>query len=420
MGNNVPSTVPSTYEEWIKKRVETLEADKTAQLNYLDQYQQTQSAALAQQKDIAVQGAQTERQRAYTDANTAYQQGLAHYGINAERLANMGLRGSGYSDYLTAAAYSTERAEKAAANAQERATAANAENIYYTGKQTLDDSVMKERNAINSTYSQMIDSAYGEALKYAEEKKTADAKSEIETMIAAGDGIGALLKGLNSGIYTADVVFPQLKTAFAVNPSDLSSFDFDGLVKVREFVDNGTLDASVYDDIVESYRDSFKPSNAFLNSGEEQMDFDEAEKAMKKYLKNIEVIGGEDAKEELHRIYKETYGILTNNNSAGESTTRDISGDLLSFEVFSPDGKKKNNYNVYVKGLASDSLGEEIASALLTRARNVGERKAFLYNGGLYFINNGKLYEIKDSRSAKGLKEDLANGHNVNDVPWNG
>lgn len=60
--------------------------------------------------------AETDRQRAIVDANSAYQQGRATYGANAEAVAGMGLSGSGYGEYLTGKAYATQRGEVQNAN----------------------------------------------------------------------------------------------------------------------------------------------------------------------------------------------------------------------------------------------------------------------------------------------------------------
>lgn len=72
---------------------------------------------LAKQADSAKQSIETARQKAAIDANTAYQQSKSTYGAKAEALASMGLKGSGYADYLDSQAYATYRAEQQNANA---------------------------------------------------------------------------------------------------------------------------------------------------------------------------------------------------------------------------------------------------------------------------------------------------------------
>lgn len=62
------------------------------------------------------QAIETQRQKSVIDANNAYKTGLATYGANAEKMASMGLTGSGYGEYLTGKAYATQRADINAAN----------------------------------------------------------------------------------------------------------------------------------------------------------------------------------------------------------------------------------------------------------------------------------------------------------------
>lgn len=57
------------------------------------------------------------REKTIVDAGAARAKQVGTYGANAERLASMGLTGSGYSDYLTAQAHSAYRGDVQAANA---------------------------------------------------------------------------------------------------------------------------------------------------------------------------------------------------------------------------------------------------------------------------------------------------------------
>jgi hypothetical protein len=399
--DTVASGKPSTYEEWMNTRVDTLKADKKSQIDYLDEYQKSQEAALTRQKDLAVQGAQTERQRAYTDANTAYQQGLSQYGINAERLASMGLRGSGYSDYLSASAYSTERAEKAAANAQERATVANAENVYYTGKQTLADSVMREKNAINSTYSQMIDQAYGDSLKYAEDKKKATQNAEIESMIASGDNVGAVIAGIESGTTTKEVGKNTIKSLITVDGGNLPSFDFEGLALAK---DKGYIDDADVDEKIDEYKSYFDPDNAFI-AGDEEMDFVEAENALKKYEKYAYMFG-DDAEKYINSIkdtYAAKYGISHSSVETDISDKEDgklTDGTKITVKLPTSESSTfMGSFTVKVSNLEGEN--SDMLSSLKTKAKQdgVGENEPFVFRGKVYFYRGDKVYGLKDSGS---------------------
>lgn len=97
---------------------------------------QAEQDSLRQQQAI-----ETQRQKSVIDANNAYKTGLATYGANAEKMASMGLTGSGYGEYLTGKAYATQRADINAANSlaaqrkdevlyQERVAKDNADQLY--------------------------------------------------------------------------------------------------------------------------------------------------------------------------------------------------------------------------------------------------------------------------------------------------
>lgn len=80
--------------------------------------------------------ADIDRERSMVDAQSSYARNLATYGANAERLGRMGLTGSGYSDYLNAQAYATQRGEVQTAAA--RSEKAKREALYAEKQAKLD------------------------------------------------------------------------------------------------------------------------------------------------------------------------------------------------------------------------------------------------------------------------------------------
>ena len=88
-GSTTGSGEVDTYEEFLLKQ----EGFYKEQLDKLN-------AQIEQNKQNALQQAESERERAVIDARSSYEQNKATYGANAEQLAAMGLSGSGYSDYL--------------------------------------------------------------------------------------------------------------------------------------------------------------------------------------------------------------------------------------------------------------------------------------------------------------------------------
>ena len=99
--------------------------------------------------------AEIERQRGIYDASNAYEQNKSTYGANAEALAAMGLTGGGYSDYLNAQAYATQRGEVQAANA-------NAEAAKRAARYAEDE----KKNAADISYAEAAANA---AIKYSED-----------------------------------------------------------------------------------------------------------------------------------------------------------------------------------------------------------------------------------------------------------
>lgn len=126
--------------------------------------------------------ADIERERGVVDANTSYAQNLAGYGKRAEELGRMGLSGSGYSDYLSAQSYATQRREIQAANAQSETVKREARYAENQAKLDADLSYSKNRYNAQSQYGKDmhdVETTYMAGLTDATSKKsTADHEAE--------------------------------------------------------------------------------------------------------------------------------------------------------------------------------------------------------------------------------------------------
>lgn len=169
-----------TYEEFLLKQ----EGFYKEQLDKLN-------AQIEQNKQSALQQAESERERAVIDARSSYEQNKATYGANAEQLAAMGLSGSGYSDYLNQQAYATQRAETQNANAQAEATKLAAE------QQANSDQLNAELS-----YAQNLQSNAEKLAQY-QQQKAEDAKAEEEQKY---QNYLAVLDAAKSGNYTSDEI----------------------------------------------------------------------------------------------------------------------------------------------------------------------------------------------------------------------
>lgn len=125
MTNEDTSTEKTTENSKTESKEETSNADVFAGLAKIrddgyklaeDTKKNAEAAAIGAY-ERAITEAETAREKSVIDARNAAAQRRADYGANAEALANMGLKSSGYSAYLDQQSYETERAETQAANA---------------------------------------------------------------------------------------------------------------------------------------------------------------------------------------------------------------------------------------------------------------------------------------------------------------
>lgn len=107
----------------------TTESATEKPLTYAEYMEMLKSEAEASKKE-ADREAEIAKERAMVDAQSSYEQNKATYGANAEQMAQMGLQGGGYSDYLQSQAYAQKRSDVQQANAVESATKAQNRATY--------------------------------------------------------------------------------------------------------------------------------------------------------------------------------------------------------------------------------------------------------------------------------------------------
>lgn len=195
-GSTTGSGEVDTYEEFLLKQ----EGFYKEQLDKLN-------AQIEQNKQNALQQAESERERAVIDARSSYEQNKATYGANAEQLAAMGLSGSGYSDYLNQQAYATQRAETQNANAQAEATKLAAE------QQANSDKL----NAELSYAENMQGNA--EKLAQYQQQKAEEAKAEEEQK---KQYYAMLLGSANTGEYTSEQI-AELGKQYGLSEEQITS-----------------------------------------------------------------------------------------------------------------------------------------------------------------------------------------------------
>lgn len=155
--------------------------------------------AAERQREEAERQADINRQRAITDANSAYEQNKAGYGANAEALANMGLSGGGYSDWINASAYAQNRSEVQGAKARSDAakreakytedmTKLEADREYTDKKYQAESDYLYKLGQIDTTYRTNMTEAEQKKLKADQDAKDTarEAKAKADSDYAAG------------------------------------------------------------------------------------------------------------------------------------------------------------------------------------------------------------------------------------------
>ena len=425
-GSTTGSGEVDTYEEFLLKQ----EGFYKEQLDKLN-------AQIEQNKQNALQQAESERERAVIDARSSYAQNLATYGANAEQLAAMGLSGSGYSDYLNQQAYATQRAETQNANAQAEATKVAAE------QQANSDKL----NAELSYAENMQGNA--EKLAQYQQQKAEEAKAEEEQK---KQYYAALLTSANAGEYTSDqlaslgaqygldeVQISQLQAAADKYKSDQQSLSYTEALQMisdygadldvsyletllntgsisqeqynqlmaqysKELVASGdvaTEDTDKIDDLHQSgqisdadynkqkdqWNSQIDTSDTFFNSG--SMSATEAKKQLDKILNNEWT--SEENKKALQKTYDRLYKVVTNdvrfNNDGGWLIfgSTDMGSVGNNFSLIDDSGFK---YRI-------ESGGEVTDTAIKSLANDVADGSVFGVRNQIYYKKDGKVYLVQ-------------------------
>lgn len=432
-GSTTGSGEVDTYEEFLLKQ----EGFYKEQLDKLN-------AQIEQNKQNALQQAESERERAVIDARSSYEQNKATYGANAEQLAAMGLSGSGYSDYLNQQAYATQRAETQSANAQAEATKlaaeqqansdklnaelsyaenmqGNAEKLAQYQQQKAEEAKAEEEqkkqyyaalltsaNTGEYTSEQIaslgaqygLDEAQISQLQAAADKYKSDQQSlsytEALQMISdygADLDVSYLETLLNTGSVSQEQ-YDQLMAQYSkelIESGDLANEDTD---KIDDLHQSGQISEEDYNKQKEQWNSQIDTSDAFFNSG--SMSASEAKKQLDKILNNEWT--SEENKKALQKTYDSLYKVVTNDvrfdNDGGwwifGSTDMDDVGN--NFSLIDDSGFK---YRIESGGKVTDS-------AITSIARDVADGSIFGLRGQIYYKKDGNVYLVRKRESSYG------------------
>lgn len=400
-GSTTGSGEVDTYEEFLLKQ----EGFYKEQLDKLN-------AQIEQNKQNALQQAESERERAVIDARSSYAQNLATYGANAEQLAAMGLSGSGYSDYLTQQAYATQRAETQNANAQAETTKVAAEQQANSDK--LNAELSYAENMQNNA----------EKLAQYQQQKAEEAKAEEEQK---KQYYAALLTSANTGEYTSDqlaslgaqygldeVQISQLQAAADKYKSDQQSLSYTEALQtisddgadldvsyLETLLNTGSISQEQYNQLMaqynkqkEQWNSQINTSDTFFNSG--SMSATEAKKQLDNILNNEWT--SEENKKALQKTYDRLYKVVTNdvrfNNDGGwwifGSTDMGSVGN--NFSLIDDSGFK---YRI-------ESGGEVTDTAIKSLANDIADGSVFGVRNQIYYKKDGKVYLVQKRESSYG------------------
>lgn len=433
VGSTTGSGEVDTYEEFLLKQ----EGFYKEQLDKIN-------AQIEQNKQNALQQAESERERAVIDARSSYEQNKATYGANAEQLAAMGLSGSGYSDYLNQQAYATQRAETQNANAQAEATKVAAEQQANSDK--LNAELSYAENMQNNA----------EKLAQYQQQKAEEAKAEEEQK---KQYYAALLTSANTGEYTSEqiaslgaqygldeVQISQLQAAADKYKSDQQSLSYTEALQMisdygadldvsyldtllstgsisqeqynqlmaqysKELVESGDVanaDTDKIDDLHQSgqisdadynkqkeqWNSQIDTSDAFFNSG--SMSASEAKKQLDKIINNEWT--SDENKKALQKTYDRLYKVVTNdvrfNNDGGwwifGSTDMNDVGN--NFSLIDDSGFK---YRIESGGEVTDATIKSLAS-------DVADGSIFGLRNQIYYKKDGKVYLVQKRENSYG------------------
>ena len=251
-----------SYEEFLRKRGEGYQEtlDKTNQA--IEENKQTAIDQAELQRLEAQRQAEIARERDIADSRSSYEQNKATYGANAEQMANMGLTGSGYGDYINAQAYATQRAEQQAANANADTAKQNAQYAADQAKLAAEQQANSDKLNAELNYAENVANNDAAIAQYRQQKEE-EAKAKAEQEEAERKAYYAELLGYaNNGSYTQEQL-AQLGAQYGLSEEQLKSLDDAALTykdntykqNYAEALDNITnygadLDASYLDNML--------------------------------------------------------------------------------------------------------------------------------------------------------------------------
>ena len=337
-----------------------------------EEYLEQQRELLNQRKAEADRQAEAAKERAAVDAQASYAQNMATYGTNAENMAQMGLQGGGYSDYLNAQAYAQKRADVQQANVTEQA--AKAQNT--------------------ATYEDALSEINKSDIEYQEKQREKAAALKQSALDAINQGslnesnIGSYLDSLK-GLGATDNDVADIKETYQKNSYNeyLAQITSGGEQFSTKAVDDaynaGNLSKEHYESLKKAWNDDIDP-NILLNSTDNH---ETVKKAYEEYINNSWCTAEKKA-----ALKKAFDGYEAKHYKSDVSTGYNAHSSTVTLNT--PDGKVTVTYGVNSKTLKKSS-GNAVFNTDIYK--NAGSGQVFIVNGRPYVkLDNGDLGWVND------------------------
>lgn len=319
---------------------------------------------LDEQFNTATANAENARVSAINTAQGLYSRALSGYGAQGEKYSNMGLKGSGYTQYLDGQAMAQRNAAiQSALNAEQKAVrdAQNAYDTSYMGYLQQQD-----QNRANA-FSDILQNIGTYSL------------TDIDYLNGVHQFNSDQIKYLTDGI---------------LKNNNYTQAELDN-AKAKRYIDEPTYET--YSNALKNAR--FDPEKAFL--GEDGVPMTAAR--AKDVISQLKASGySDEALNELQTAWYEKYGVKWNNdNGFLFFGSTEVGKDGNNFSVKDADGKV---YRVQYNG-AKALHDEELYKNAPIKTNNA----VFVYNGRAYIVKDGEVYGIEARDNSFG--DDDANGY---------
>lgn len=332
------------------------ETGETSTMTY-EQYIAEQKAREEEKRQAALKEAEIYKERAAADAQASYMQNMSTYGVNAETMAQMGLTGGGYSDYLNAQAYAQKRSDMQAADRNKLAMEQRAETTYADGIAALN----KDYFTYQETQKTNKQTGYNTLLGYA-----MDAESGLteETIRAMAKNVGLSEEEIQSIINTMNTAQSTAKGEYAnnaltaliadlQNPNAYGNYSEAGIRALGK--QWGWTDEQI-GQAVDIWNDTKKGAEVSLDGESESLDMNQVIKDIQDGL-YVDNSGNPHTWEYIHEL------ILRARNAGEKVTDEDITNAKKAYDrwIFYKQG------NVTTENYYDAQYGDKEANAQITR-----------------------------------------------------